>query len=336
MSEETVEIFDRTGSSVGRFEVLNQDPWFSLVNPDDKVLGARIEKGGSLRRAGESNKHGDRLIVGVSVFFYGIVGGLSILAPRAVSRPKPNQPYMKFRDLAGSVELRPGTTVLGGRDSGFYDAFGLILEARHIGGDPEKFEDWAYYVVGPSWGHELRPQWILLDHIGGVEASPDFILDLSAESDKTVEELLNAGERELFEYFARDSKRLENLNPNQFEQLVDSVYRNLGFSTERIGAWNQADGGVDILAISQSLAGPETRLAIQCKTSKNGVSARPIRELAGVLESARAHQGIVATTSWFTSKARAEVDGHLWRVSLQDGNDLYRKIIAVLMPNLPI
>jgi len=129
------------------------------------------------------------------------------------------------------------------------------LATEHIGGSLQKFEDWAYYVIGRSNFGQLAPQWILLDDIGGPVSPPASILDLNFKTSKKIDQLLADGERELFEYFLHNPKLLEQLRPKQFEQLVAAVYRNSGFAVEPIGAWNQEDGGVDILATSKLTQG---------------------------------------------------------------------------------
>jgi HJR/Mrr/RecB family endonuclease len=293
-----------------------------------------------IRKFGPGENDIDRRpIVGVAVFGTILGSALKILAPRRVTPPDPHSPIIHeaVPDSEGKqtlVELRPGTVFFGGRQSGFYDSDGIILEAHHIGGDPERYEDWIYYVIGKSDFGKYAPQWITLADVGGAVASPTAILEFPLDMTKSVEELLTQGESELFAYFVNRPDALTDLSPNNFEQLVGAIYRNLGFSVEHLGAWNQEDGGVDIVAVSKSAAGTEIRLAIQCKTSKNSVSAKPIRELAGVLEAFRAHQGVVATTSRFTSAAETEAFGSLWKISLQDRDKLFKKMVEILVPHL--
>ena len=96
-----------------------------------------------------------------------------------------------------------------------------------------------------------------------------------------------------------------------------------------LSSWNQADGGVDIIAIRKLDTQYPIRFAIQCKRySKNRrVSADPIRSLAGVLDRFQAHVGVLATTTYFTRPAREEAKQHLWRINLRD----YDNIVASLL-----
>jgi restriction system protein len=70
-------------------------------------------------------------------------------------------------------------------------------------------------------------------------------------------------------------------------------------------------------------------MAIQCKrySRTNKITAEPIRSLSGVLDRYQAHAGVVATTSFFTEPAVMEARSHIWKVGLQDYDD----IVAGLM-----
>ncbi|MBU2499975.1 restriction endonuclease [bacterium] len=271
---------------------------------------------------------------------------LEIIAPKQVVKPGSEKRFARDRafswnptaeEMPPILDFRPGTTIMGGRDSGFYDSEGIIIEAEHTGGDPKREEDWLFRVIAKTTdGEWLGPYWILLCDVGFPITEPEWLWEFPLEPSKPIDELLAAGEQELFEYFASHPKELVNLSPRRFEELVLAIYRNLGFATERVGAWNQQDGGVDLLAVSRTEAGTEFRIAIQCKTSGRKISARPIRELAGVLGVFHAHQGVVATTSAFTGPARKEVEGSLWQISLQDKDDLYRRILSILVPDLKL
>lgn len=337
--KEEIIIQDRQGKTRGHFWVYNSDPRFHLpLHLDTDPWEIPIDRGDKLLRNYSTGPVDQRTVIGVTHDTTLVVGSnLEIIAPRAIEDPNPEKPYLKHQTVEGEgsfIELRPGTKILGGRRTGFYDNLGIIIEAEHTGGDFKKDEDWAYRVIGPSALTKLAPQWILLADVGWAVSSPASIMGFRLEPSKTIDDLLAAAERELFEYFIDHPEKLDSLSPKQFEQLVLAIYKNLGFATETIGAWNQADGGVDIVAVSKSQAETEFRIAIQCKTSKEKLSARPIRELAGVLDAFRAHQGIVATTSRFTTSARREIEGHLWRISLQDRDDLYKQIASILLPEL--
>lgn len=190
------------------------------------------------------------------------------------------------------------------------------------------------FCCGESYFNRDAAQWILLDNITSPVIGPSSILTLDTPANYEIDRLIEAGESEFFGYLTSNPKAIDSLNGKQFESLVVSIYRNLGFDTEPVGRWNQADGGVDIIAVSKTEASIDFRLAIQCKASKNMISAKPLRELAGVLDNFKVNKGLVVTTSKFTGPARREAEGHLWRIELQDRDDVIRKLLKIMRPNL--
>lgn len=327
-----IRVLGSDGAVRAEYEVHDDDPVFVLpLLPGQLPSDIELDNGDSIQFADSSNWGEKRLVVGVTIVGVPFVMVyLRIIAPRQIKRPNVNAPYVVFKD----IELRPGTTVIGGRDTGFYDDYGFIVGARHIGGDPKKWEDWAYYIVAAVDFDRLEAQWLLLNNINDVKFGPKAIADLSGPEDESIDDLLSAGEKDLIAYLVAHPQALDSLTPRQFEGLMASIYRNLGFDTESVGAWNQADGGVDIVAVSKTVAATEFRLAIQCKASKRKISAKPIRELAGVLDTFHAHQGVVATTSTFTSDARREAEGTLWKLTLQDRDAVVRRLLAIVRPDL--
>lgn len=258
-----------------------------------------------------------------------VTADIEILAPLQVKTSTGNEKYCI--DVKKGIELRPGAQIIGGRHSGFYDSFGIILQAEYTGGSTEKWEDWAYKILTRGHIGQLTTFWILISGVGGAVSEPKEITRFNTFEDSSLDELLKNGEHDLFDYFVKNPNKLSSIHPKQFEELVSSVYKNLGFDVEPVGAWNQADGGIDIKAISRSFSGFEYKLAIQCKVSKNKISARPIRELAGVISHNKIHQGIVATTSNFTDSAIKEHEGHFWNISLLDKEKLMDKMVWLLI-----
>ena len=133
---------------------------------------------------------------------------------------------------------------------------------------------------------------------------------------------------ELVQQLQRNPDTLRELHPGTFENLVAEIFRHEGFVTERISGWNEADGGVDLIAVRHLSPGVDVRLAVQCKrwAQSRRLSAEPIRSLSGVLDRFHAHGGVVATTGFFSEGAKKEIASYLWRISLQD----YSSILASL------
>jgi hypothetical protein len=146
------------------------------------------------------------------------------------------------------------------------------------------------------------------------EASPDYLSAIGLFSPILISRLLQRPE-DIF-----------NLHPEAFERLVAALLEDEGFEIEPLGRWNEADGGVDIMAVRYISNGLSIRTAVQCKryARDRKISAEPIRALAGVLDRFKAHVGVIATTSYFTSAAQKEAGEHFWRINLRD----YERLVA--------
>jgi hypothetical protein len=330
---EEVIIEDIKGKLLGKYEVFNNDPFFYLSNIKMNELYKLPIIEGNILVCNNNRAINRRTIIGVTIESSIFDTGLDILAPQQINNIVDKQ-YIIDRSGKNEVVLRPGAQIIGGRGTGFYDDYGLIIEAKYTGGDPEKFEDWAYRVMAQSDFDIFTTQWILLDNIVSGVSDPISITEFKLTPDTSIDKLLDSGEKELCEYYLDNPNKFDDLSPKQFEQLMLAIYKNLGFITEPIGAWNQADGGVDIIAVSKSgSSSTEFRIAIQCKVSKNKITARPIRELAGVLDEFHAHKGIVVTTSKFTTSAKKEAQGHFWRISLEDRDKIYKHMADIFIKN---
>jgi len=99
---------------------------------------------------------------------------------------------------------------------------------------------------------------------------------------------------EVFEHFAANPHDLTKLGWRQYEELLDSIFRNQGFRTELGPGTN--DGGIDI-RLYQSDAIPELVRLVQAKR----YTSRPIKldavaALFGIAVAERVPRGILATT----------------------------------------
>lgn len=56
-----------------------------------------------------------------------------------------------------------------------------------------------------------------------------------------------------------------------------------------------------------------------------GMSAEPLRSLAGVLDRFEAHKGVVAATGSFTQEAEEERTKYLWQISLRVYDSIVRQ-----------
>ena len=136
-------------------------------------------------------------------------------------------------------------------------------------------------------------------------------------------EVLRECTSRLILHLQKNPDDIYKMHPAAFEDLIARIFEEDGYVVELNKGWNQADGGVDVIAVRKEGLVP-TRVAIQCKrySRENRVTAEPVRSLCGVLDRFRVHTGVLATTSSFTKSAIEEAQSHLWKVGLLDYDDI--------------
>ncbi len=87
------------------------------------------------------------------------------------------------------------------------------------------------------------------------------------------------------------------MDPIRFEQLVASMYAELGFAVSRTQPTR--DGGIDV-----SMTRDGKRIAVQCKRVKSNVGEPVLRDLLGAMTAGSYDMGIVVTTGSVSSAAR--------------------------------
>ncbi|MBF4333252.1 restriction endonuclease, partial [Vibrio anguillarum] len=81
------------------------------------------------------------------------------------------------------------------------------------------------------------------------------------------------------------------VHPKKFEEVVASIFRDIGYST-RVTSYT-ADGGIDVY-----MDGPDDKLiGVQVKRTKNKIELEQINSLAGALFIKGCIEGVFVTTS---------------------------------------
>ncbi|MEH2052408.1 restriction endonuclease [Nostoc sp.] len=102
---------------------------------------------------------------------------------------------------------------------------------------------------------------------------------------------------EVYAWFCKHPDALYNLEPRQFEILLDGIFRNNGYKTQ-LGS-GQADGGVDIrLYLTNEVIGEVVTL-VQAKryAARNSIKLEAVQALSANVEDERANKGLFVTTS---------------------------------------
>jgi hypothetical protein len=217
---------------------------------------------------------------------------------------------MRYHTYNG-VPLLPGMRAYCDARGPFYDMDGLVKNVRDAADGSIEYE----LALTPSMRVWIpaRDLWPDMSHfVHTIDPVQPIVAPVAIRLQTSVSD-------ELLAYIARNPDSLHEVHPGVFEDVVGAIYRNHGFDVERVGRWNQADGGVDLLAVRKELVGGPLRLAIQCKhITGRSLSAEPIRSLAGVLDRFQAHKGVVATSGLFSRAAVEEKELYFWNIDLMD------------------
>lgn len=122
---------------------------------------------------------------------------------------------------------------------------------------------------------------------------------------------------ELIRRLALRPELMRELDPRKFEELVAELLRDKGYEVKLTP--RSKDGGRDILAIKRDDIGSALTL-VECKryAHNNKVGVDIVRGLYGVVSAEQATRGLLATTSYFTSGAKAFRDQVPYRLGLAD------------------
>lgn len=111
---------------------------------------------------------------------------------------------------------------------------------------------------------------------------------------------------------------LRDMEPRDFEHLVEELYRALGYDT--ILTPKAADGGRDVVAKKTEPSRTETIL-VECKRHAAPVAVGVVRALLGVVSDERVNKGVIITPGRFTRYSR-ELTRRNSRIELISGEEL--------------
>jgi hypothetical protein len=133
----------------------------------------------------------------------------------------------------------------------------------------------------------------------------------------------DAAHQELYEYFAQNPGRLEEVHWRGFEKLLASVLENNGFRVA-LGP-GYSDGGVDIRLWSHD-AVSETLTLVQAKRHNRNhpVKIDAVRSFAQVLTDQGANRGLFVTSSTYLPQVKQFAETKRWRLQLADSTDVAR------------
>jgi HJR/Mrr/RecB family endonuclease len=128
-------------------------------------------------------------------------------------------------------------------------------------------------------------------------------------------------DEEIKKYLKKFPEKLYQLDPRKFEELIASIFKDLGFEVTLTKATR--DGGRDIIA---SIRTKITSILtyIECKRYKadNKIGVGLIREVIGAHSINKPAKSIIVTTSFYTRDAIKEAKSFENQLDLKDFNDI--------------
>jgi restriction system protein len=110
-------------------------------------------------------------------------------------------------------------------------------------------------------------------------------------------------ELEMIQHFQRHPEEMYSIAPRKFEELIAAIFKNHGFRVELTPPTR--DGGIDIIAIEDSIITGESVHLVECKryAREQRVGIGIVQRLLGVVTQMQATKGIIVTTSYFSADA---------------------------------
>jgi restriction system protein len=111
------------------------------------------------------------------------------------------------------------------------------------------------------------------------------------------------------------------------EDLVEAILQAQGFTTHH--SEKSADGGVDILAATDTLGFGHPRICVQVKSQTSALERPVLDQLVGTMQHVGADQGLLVCWGGFKPTVLREVARLFFKVRLWDQNDLINQFLAV-------
>lgn len=128
-------------------------------------------------------------------------------------------------------------------------------------------------------------------------------------------------DEEVKKYLNKHPQKLYELSPRQFEELIASILKDLGFEVELTQATR--DGGRDIIAhVRNAVSSYLTYIECKRYAPDNKVGVGIVREVIGVHHIRKPTKSIIVTTSFFSKDAIREAEKMESQLDLKDFNSI--------------
>jgi restriction system protein len=166
--------------------------------------------------------------------------------------------------------------------------------------DSESSETYVDYCPCCGW-------WRIIQHLYIVSTGKWQIWNMAFGCAAALKELnlkdINIPLHEVRSYLTAKYDSRFHINPKVFEDVVGSVFKDIGYETHVVG--RSGDGGIDVILEDMN----NHVIGVQVKRSKNRIKVEQIRAFLGALVANNIPRGIFVTTSEFQPGCRKTIDG---------------------------
>lgn len=137
--------------------------------------------------------------------------------------------------------------------------------------------------------------------------------------------------RALLERLVANFDEIHRLTPEEFEVFTAERFEAMGFQVERVGGWNQKDGGIDLIFLPKTPTPFPFLGAAQVKHHRSplrSIGPRPLREFSAVLGGNPFAVGVLVTNTTFTPNAEWFARHKAPLLKLLNGMDLRRWVTS--------
>jgi len=122
---------------------------------------------------------------------------------------------------------------------------------------------------------------------------------------------------------------MHHLHHRKFEEFLAALFRDLGYDVE-LGP-GSGDGGVDVRLMTRTDTGPFLIL-VQAKkyAPHRPITLEPVQALFGAVETEKASQGILVSTSGFQPAARQFANAAPYRIQLAGPQEIQQWLLKII------
>lgn len=162
---------------------------------------------------------------------------------------------------------------------------------------------------------KLHASALRIESVGAFQE--ELYAETESEGDDNSALVITSIDDEVKKYLKKHPQKLYELSPRQFEELVASILKDLGFEVEL--TQTTRDGGRDIIAhVRNAVSSYLTYIECKRYAADNKVGVGIVREVIGVHHIRKPTKSIIVTTSFFSKDAIKEAQSMESQLDLKD------------------